>query len=101
MVYGGRPTRLTAWTNPEQLPVGHRHRQHDIGEQRVYDDHVVERVPLVFGDIVQLEDCVERKDQPVMRPRSVDPTGPAGAPATCGVRREDQRTWSARAARGL
>ena len=72
LVHGGRPTGSIAGIDPEQLAVGDRHRQHDIGEERVDHDHVMEWVPPVFGDIFQVEDCVERKDQPVMRSIGVE-----------------------------
>jgi hypothetical protein len=66
------PSRLVARVDPEQLTVGDRHRQHDVGEQRVDRHHVVEWVPLLFGDpckfLVQFEDRIERKDQSVMGP---------------------------------
>ena len=72
LVHGDGPARLIARVYPKQLAVGDRHRQHDVGEQRVDHDHVVEWVPLVFGNVVQVEDCVEREDQPVMRSVGVE-----------------------------
>ena len=41
--------------HPEELAVGDRRRQHDVGEQRVDNDHVLQRIPLFFGDSVQVE----------------------------------------------
>jgi hypothetical protein len=72
LVDGDGPARLVARVDPEQLAIGDRHGQHDVGVQRVDDDHVVERVPPLFGNIFQFENRVEREDQPVMRPVRVE-----------------------------
>jgi len=60
---GDRPPRFVARVDAEQLAVGDRHRQHDVGKQRIDHDHVVERIPLLFGNAVQFEDRVQREDQ--------------------------------------
>ena len=72
LVHGNRSARPVTGVDPEQLTVGDGHRQHDVGEQRVDHDHVVERIPLLFGDFVQRQDRVEREDQPVVRSERVE-----------------------------
>ena len=51
LVNGDQTARSVAGVDPEQLTVGDRHRQHDVGEQRVDHDHVVEGIPLLFGNV--------------------------------------------------
>ena len=71
-MHGDRPAGHVAGVDPEQLAVGDRRRQHDVGEQRVDDDHVLQRLPLLFGHVVEVEDAVEREHQSVMRAERVE-----------------------------
>jgi hypothetical protein len=79
LVHGDRSSRHVTRIHPEQLAVGHRRRQHDVGKQRVDHDHVLQRIPLVLGYALQVADSVEREHESMMRAERVEHRAVASA----------------------
>jgi hypothetical protein len=67
LVHGDRPARDVGGIDAEQFSVGDRARQHDVREQRVDDHHVLQRIPLLLGNVLEVENSVEGKDKSVVR----------------------------------
>ncbi len=83
LVHGDRPPRHIAGVDAEQFTVGDGARDHDVREQRVDDDHGLQRLPLFLGNVFEVENPVEREDKSVVGAEGVEHRA-----VTAGDRRE-------------